>query len=702
MQVRFIVTVISSSRQLNRRFFVNSPNPIHAGFFPSQFNVNRSWRLVTALTAAMLLLSGITFAAEPEAKAEWKYQPELLKPFWQGDTVRGESVLFIKDPQTCVAKASVLFPVDQVLKVTNSAGTITYEECRDYCWNPGTHEIMLTANSRINSQTPADLRRPDDSQRHKLTHRDGNGEIFFGGKLEYHNMQTCITYTHEPVNWQGITPTFDEKMLPRTISKLREQKPVSIVLMGDSISTGCNASGWAGAAPFQPAFLELLQQHLEHQYQTKVKVTNPSVGGKDTRWALTEVDQVVAPQPDLVIIAFGMNDSAGRSAKEYQANTKALMEEVRKKLPDAEFILVAPMLGNRDWVRLKHELFPQYRDALAELCGSGIALADMTSIWTEFLKQKQDWDLTGNGVNHPNDFGHRVYAQVLSALLVPPMVTVSTAAESPAPEELMLWNGHAPIDKEHFKNEDTKITVHRPAKGNGAAIVICPGGGYQRLVTGGEGHGIAKWLNQHGIAGIVLEYRMPHGRTYVPLMDAQRAIRMVRANAKRWDIDPNRIGIMGFSAGGHLASTAATHFDKGNPQAKELVDRESCRPDFAILVYPVVTMGESTHGGSRKNLLGDNPTPDMVKLFSNEKQVTAETPPIFLAHAVDDKPVPIKNSQDLYAALQAKKIPSKLLELPSGGHGLNGYKGPMWDAWQKQSMEWLAKLKIIPEQDAND
>ncbi|HAH45481.1 MAG TPA: hypothetical protein DCM07_11630, partial [Planctomycetaceae bacterium] len=387
------------------------------------------------MTIGFLMLSGFTNAADPAA-GKWNYQPELLQPFWLGDTMPGESVLFIKDPQTGVAKASVLFPIDKVLQVTNSAGTITYEECRDYCWNPGTQEIFLTANSRINSQTPADLRRPDDSQRHKLTHRDGNGEIFFGGKLEYHNMQTSITYTHAPVDWQKIVPTFDEKSLPRTINKLRDQKPVSIVLMGDSISTGCNASGWAGEAPFQPAFLELLQQHLEQQYQTKVNVTNPSVGGKDTRWALTEVEQVVAPQPDLVIIAFGMNDSAGRSAKEYQANTKALMEQVRQKLPEAEFILVAPMLGNKDWVRLKHELFPQYRDALAELCEPGVALADMTSIWTEFLKQKQDWDLTGNGVNHPNDFGHRVYAQVLSALLVPPTVTVSTEATSLAPEEL--------------------------------------------------------------------------------------------------------------------------------------------------------------------------------------------------------------------------------------------------------------------------
>lgn len=243
------------------------------------------------------------------------------------------------------------------------------------------------------------------------------------------------------------------------------------------------------------------------------------------------------------------------------------------------------------------------------------------------------------------------------------------------------------------------ITVHQAEKGNGTAVVICPGGGYGGLVTGAEGHGIAKWLNQHGITGIVLEYRLPAGRALVPLSDAQRAIRMARSNAKDWGLNPQRIGIMGFSAGGHLASTAATHFDDGDAAAKEALEKVSCRPDFAILVYPVVTMGEKTHQGSKNNLLGKDPSPKQVELFSNEKQVTKQTPPIFLAHALDDKPVPPENSKMLYEALQAQKISSKYLALPSGGHGLNGYKGPMWDAWQKQSLEWLAELKLIPAED---
>jgi acetyl esterase/lipase len=226
--------------------------------------------------------------------------------------------------------------------------------------------------------------------------------------------------------------------------------------------------------------------------------------------------------------------------------------------------------------------------------------------------------------------------------------------------------------------------VHLPEKPNGAAIVICPGGGYGGLVVGGEGHGIAQWLNAQGIAGIVLEYRLPAGHDQVPLLDAQKALTLTRAHAAEWKIDPKKVGIIGFSAGGHLASTSATHFTPEN------------RPDFAILIYPVITMSVGTHGGSKKNLLGPTPTEELANLYSNEKQVTKDTPPTFLAHALDDKTVPIENSRLFHQACQAKGVPSKLLELPKGGHGLNGYKGPSWDAWQQQSLVWLRELKFIP------
>lgn len=279
---------------------------------------------------------------------------------------------------------------------------------------------------------------------------------------------------------------------------------------------------------------------------------------------------------------------------------------------------------------------------------------------------------------------------------------IGQAYSAEEPQRIGLWNGRAALGEGRMEEKEVWLTVHRPAQPNGTAVVICPGGGYAGHAVQPEGHGIAAWLNRHGIIGVVLEYRLPAGRHQVPLLDAQRAIRTVRSHAQDWKIDPARIGIIGFSAGGHLASTAATHFDDGNPSATDPVDRISCRPDFAILVYPVVTMGEKTHGGSKRNLLGADPTPELIKHFSNELQVTERTPPMFLAHAVDDKPVPPENSRMLFDALQARKIPSKYLELPSGGHGLDGYKGPMWDAWQTQSLAWLAELKFVPPTESND
>jgi acetyl esterase/lipase len=249
---------------------------------------------------------------------------------------------------------------------------------------------------------------------------------------------------------------------------------------------------------------------------------------------------------------------------------------------------------------------------------------------------------------------------------------LKAAADSSKPERISLWNGRAPIGNGNVEESDAWITVYRPTRGNGTAIVICPGGGYGTLVTGPEGHGIAAWLNRHDITGVVLEYRLPAGRSHVPLFDAQRAIRTVRARAAEWGIEPSRIGIMGFSAGGHLAATCGTHFDEGKSSAADPVDRVSCRPSFLILVYPVISMSDATHPGCRTNLLGKDPAPELVERFSNEKQVTAQTPPAFLAHAVDDKAVPPTHSQNFHKVLRANSVPSKYLELPSGGHGLNG------------------------------
>jgi acyl-CoA thioesterase-1 len=377
------------------------------------------FRIATCFLAQIASFSALAARAQEAARPEWTYSEEQLRPFWLGEVMEGESVLFIKDDKTGKARASVLFPILKVLSVRSSTGEVQYEEGRDYVWKPGSREIVVPAGSRISTSTPAALRRPAKSQPYQLAHRDGNGEIYFGGKLEYHELQTIVSYSHAPGLWTSPVPKFDPKALPRTIARLRKRDPLKIVVLGDSISTGCNASGWAGGKPFQPAYPELVSRMLYERYEGRVEVVNLSVGGMDSAWGLTMVDKVVESRPDLVLLAFGMNDSSGRPAEDFQEKIAATVKGIREKRPEAEFILVATMVGNPNWVALKQELFPQYRDALAKLCGPGVALADVTSIWGEFLRLKKDWDQTGNGVNHPNDFGHRVYAQVISSLLIP-------------------------------------------------------------------------------------------------------------------------------------------------------------------------------------------------------------------------------------------------------------------------------------------
>ena len=240
----------------------------------------------------------------------------------------------------------------------------------------------------------------------------------------------------------------------------------------------------------------------------------------------------------------------------------------------------------------------------------------------------------------------RLSFPALSLISLLLLVGSATAAE---PLRMPLWPAESPVGNGAFEAATGSITVHLPpeSEATGTAVVICPGGGYGGLVTGPEGQEIARWLNQHGVAGIVLEYRLPQGRHQVPLLDAKRAIRTVRHAAARWHLKPDQIGIMGFSAGGHLAATAATLFDLGDPAAIDPIEREGCRPDFALLIYPVVSMGQLTHGGSRQNLLGEAPAADLVKRYSAEEQVTPATPPMFLAHAVDDTAVVPENSRQL-------------------------------------------------------
>jgi acetyl esterase/lipase len=223
--------------------------------------------------------------------------------------------------------------------------------------------------------------------------------------------------------------------------------------------------------------------------------------------------------------------------------------------------------------------------------------------------------------------------------------------------------------------------------------VIFPGGSYGAL-SSREGVDYALWLNEQGIAGFVLKYRLGTSGYHHPIMlqDAARAVRLVRAKAAEWKVDPKRVGVMGSSAGGHLASTLLTHFDSGNSAANDPIDQQSSRPDLGILCYPVVTMGELTHAGSKKNLLGENPPPDLVRELSNELHVTQDTPPCFIWHTFEDKVVPMENSLQFVAALRRAGVPFEFHVYEKGGHGLGlggGKESSLYHPWTDDCRVWL-------------
>ena len=240
------------------------------------------------------------------------------------------------------------------------------------------------------------------------------------------------------------------------------------------------------------------------------------------------------------------------------------------------------------------------------------------------------------------------------------------------------------------------ITMYKPTQQNGMSVIICPGGGYTILAWDKEGVKVAEEFNKWGITAFVLKYRLPDDTTMVdrslaPLQDAQQAIRLLRSNAAQWGIDKNKIGIMGFSAGGHLASTASTHFTfKADESNADII---SVRPDFAILVYAVISFDSSiTHKGSRNNLIGANASAEKTNFYSNELQVTKNTPPVFIVHAGDDMVVPVENSIRFYRACIKNKVSAEMHLYPNGGHGFGLFNKTTADNWMERLKNWLNRL----------
>lgn len=272
----------------------------------------------------------------------------------------------------------------------------------------------------------------------------------------------------------------------------------------------------------------------------------------------------------------------------------------------------------------------------------------------------------------------------------------ATAAETKLEDKawMNLWDAKAPgaLGDSPEDTPAVQAFLPEPGKATGASIVVCPGGGYAGRAAH-EGPVVGEWLAKNGVTAFVLRYRVGTKGYHHPIEmgDASRAVRFVRTHAPEWKLDPKRIGILGFSAGGHLASTIATHYDAGNPEAADPIDRASSKPDVQILIYPVITMGPTGHKGSRVNLFGKEKADDpaLIDLLSNEKHVNAQTPPAFVVHAVEDKVVPISNSDEYVAALKKAGVDVEYIRPEKGPHGF-GLK----DFWTGQCIEWLRKQKF--------
>ncbi|MEE4286509.1 MAG: alpha/beta hydrolase [Mariniphaga sp.] len=276
---------------------------------------------------------------------------------------------------------------------------------------------------------------------------------------------------------------------------------------------------------------------------------------------------------------------------------------------------------------------------------------------------------------------------------------------------LKVWPNGAPnhngMDEPEEKFEGARVRnvseaemyVYLPEKekNTGAAVVICPGGGYWIEAMDHEGYQMAEWLQEKGVAGIVLKYRLPYGHHEIPSGDARRAMRIVRSHAEEWRIDPSKIGIAGSSAGGHLASTVGTRFDYGNTESNDPLEKLSSRPDFMLLLYPVISFREAFgHMGSRKNLIGEGNNWELVEKYSNELHVSPETPPTFLVLADDDKGVVPRNSVEFYLALKENNVPAEMHIFAEGGHGfgMNKKNLPV-DQWPELFLNWLKAVKVI-------
>ena len=322
--------------------------------------------------------------------------------------------LFFTGESLGAAKAQLLRVPTDVPVITSSSRAARFEPGRDFVWQPGSREITLTADSRIPFKPTAELYPEPNAPHSYKARRNSESWMFYGPGRVMHDAQCAATYTSTD-DWKSAeTPTASEEQRGKLRERLKARQRLKIVMLGDSISTEADASALSKAEPNQPGYPTLVSQALEAKFGSRTTLVNLSKGGMDSAWGVNRVDDVIMEKPDLLLVAFGMNDaSAKRKTEDFANFTRQIFEPVRAALPECTVILVSSMTANSEWSHASPELYPQYAAAQAALVGPNVAFADVTAVWTSIDSRKKHMDISGNGLNHPNDYGHRIYAGVI-------------------------------------------------------------------------------------------------------------------------------------------------------------------------------------------------------------------------------------------------------------------------------------------------
>ena len=345
----------------------------------------------------------------------------LAAPVWSAHEIEGDPLFFIQAENEPTAKASLLFVPARAPVLQSGSREITYEMGRDYTWTAGSRAIVLTKDSRIPFKTVAETHPAPGAPNSYDGFRDGKSHMLYAHGRFFHDLQTVASYPAAEA-WTAPKPASAQAgQLDHLRARLAAREPVKIVVLGDSISTGLNASLTGDAPPRQPGYPDLVAQGLEKRFGSKVILNNLSIIGMSAFWGRKQIPTVIAEAPDLLICAFGMNDASGKiPPDQFAATLREIVAQLHAARPECDVILVSPMHANPEWNRSSPDLYPAYAAEMKKLASSGCAIADVGTVWTTLLERKGVLDLSGNGLNHPNDFGHRIYAGVILDLIGDP------------------------------------------------------------------------------------------------------------------------------------------------------------------------------------------------------------------------------------------------------------------------------------------